>query len=269
LSVSALAFELDDWITDRYQLPRSNVVSLSDMSPVNAANYVRTQWGIGLRPIGNMLNLLEAHGVRVFSLTEQTRHLDAYSFWRNKKPYIFLNTLKTCERSRFDAAHELGHLVLHQHSGSSHPEAEREADAFASAFLMPTEDVIATVLHINRFEDLVRYKKRWGVSAAALAYRLRKLGRISAWHYRGYCIELGKLGRNHEINGLPRETSSIWKKVFTDLWRRKIPLARLAELLAVPVRELDDMLFGVSFQIEEPSSFQSAPIQRVSNSPPK
>ena len=95
LAVSALAFELDDWISDRYSLPENKLVQTNDMSPENAAIYLRVQWGIGLRPIGNMINLLEAHGVRIFSLTEETRHLDAYSFWRNEKPYVFLNTLKT------------------------------------------------------------------------------------------------------------------------------------------------------------------------------
>jgi len=41
--------------------------------------------------------------------------------------------MKIAERSRFDAAHELGHLILHRHTGSAHPRAESEADAFASA----------------------------------------------------------------------------------------------------------------------------------------
>lgn len=252
LAVSALAFELDDWITTQYELPASNVVQADDMLPEMAAMYLRVQWGIGLRPIGNMINLLESQGVRVFSLTEETRHLDAYSFWRNERPYVFLNTLKSCERSRFDAAHELAHLVMHRHTGSSHSDAEREADTFASAFLMPRDDVIARVRRVNTLKDLVEHKKRWGVSVAALAYRLSKLGRISEWHYRGYCIELGKIGREKEIEPLPREASLIWEKILRDLWRRKIPLTRLAENLNVPVHELNSLLFGVATQTAKP-----------------
>lgn len=246
LAVSSLAFEFDDWITDQYDLPDNAVEATRDMSPENAAMYVRVQWGIGLRPIGNMINLLESKGVRVFSLSEETRHLDAYSFWRNERAYVFLNTLKTSERSRFDAAHELGHLVMHQHTGSSHPNAEREADAFASAFLMPRDDLLSEVLWINSLHDLVRYKKRWGVSASALAYSLHKMGRISDWHYRGYCIELGKLGRDFEPDAMPRETSLIWSKVLTDLWRRGVPLSRIAQMLFVPEKELSNLLFGIT-----------------------
>ena len=33
--------------------------------------------------------------------------MDAYSFWRRGVPYVFLNTMKSAERSRMDAAHEL------------------------------------------------------------------------------------------------------------------------------------------------------------------
>ena len=55
-----------------------------------------------------MLHVLEAKGVRVFSLAENTRNVDAFSSWREERPFVFLNMQKTAERSRFDAAHELG-----------------------------------------------------------------------------------------------------------------------------------------------------------------
>lgn len=211
---------------------------------------LRVRWGIGVRPVGDMINLLESHGIRVFSLVEETRHLDAYSLWRNDKPYIFLNTLKTAERSRFDAAHELGHLILHRHTGSSHPTAESEADAFASTFLLPTEDVLAEIRHVRALSDLIEKKRRWGVSAAALAYRLHKMGKLSDWHYRSYCIELGKFGRGIEPNPMPRETSQIWSKVLTDLWRQGITLSRLAERISVPESELSGLLFGIAAATE-------------------
>src|SRR3546814_6566541 len=48
---------------------------------------------------------------------EDTKNVDAFSCWRNGQPFVFLNTFKSAERSRFDAAHELAHLVLHRHGG--------------------------------------------------------------------------------------------------------------------------------------------------------
>lgn len=259
MAAGALAFELDDWVAAQYELPAHDLCPerVTSNSPAHAAMQLRAAWGIGTRPIGNMINLLEAHGVRVFSLVEETRHLDAYSLWRNDKPYVFLNTLKTAERTRFDAAHELGHLILHRHTGSAHPKAESEADAFASAFLMPPEDLMAEIRWVRNLDEIVQKKRRWGVSAAALAYTLHKLGKVSDWHYRGYCIQLGKMGRNVEPNPMPRETSQVWSKVLTDLWRQGITLSRLAERLCVPEKELTSLLFGIAAapaeRLERPS----------------
>lgn len=253
LAAGALAFEFDDWISERYTLPTHDLPQIDNCSPSEAASQLRARWGIGERPIANLINLLEAHGVRVFSLCEETRHLDAYSFWRNDKPYVFLNTLKTAERSRFDAAHELGHLVLHRHSGSAHPNAEREANSFASAFLMPPADLVAELPCVRSLNDIIKAKRRWGVSAAALAYAAHKLGRITDWNYRSYCISIGKLG-DEEPNGIPRETSLIWTKILTDLWRQGLSLHRISKELSIPDSQLNSLLFGVASQVGGPSS---------------
>ena len=39
--------------------------------------------------------------------------MDAFSLIRDDRPFAFLNTDRSAERQRFDAAHELGHLLLH------------------------------------------------------------------------------------------------------------------------------------------------------------
>jgi Zn-dependent peptidase ImmA (M78 family)/DNA-binding XRE family transcriptional regulator len=254
IAAGALAFEIDDWITERYELPAHSLVQTETLSPSEAAAFVRSQWGIGVRPITNVINLLEAHGVRVFSLVEDTRHLDAYSLWRNDKPYVFLNTLKTTERMRFDALHELAHLTMHRHSGSSHPDAEREANAFASAFLMPPEDLTAEIPWVRSLGELVAKKKRWGVSLAALCYALNKTGKITDWHYKGYCIEIAKFGRDIEPNPMPPETSQVWTKILSDLWGQGIDLSRLAQRIGVPEHQLNNLLFGIAaaHQAERP-----------------
>lgn len=246
LAAGALAFEFDDWINDKFVLPEHDIKQIQSISPAGAAISLRAFWGIGERPIANMINLLESHGVRIFSLAEKTRHLDAYSFWRNNKPYVFLNTMKTPEHSRFDAAHELGHLVMHRLSGSTHKSAEVEANEFASSFLMPQADLLASISEVRTLEDLIRGKSRWGVSVAALNFALHKLGVISDWNYRGYFIELGKMGREHEPNGIEAETSQIWQKILTSLWREGVTTSNIADELSVPEAELSNLLFGIT-----------------------
>ena len=88
---------------------------------------------------------------------------------------MFLNMQKTAERSRFDAAHELGHLVLHRHGGPSGREAEDQANQFAAEFLMPSADVMAVIPRISKLNQIVQAKTRWGVSVQALTYRLHRL----------------------------------------------------------------------------------------------
>jgi Zn-dependent peptidase ImmA (M78 family)/DNA-binding XRE family transcriptional regulator len=246
LAAGALAFELDDWVTERFELPPHTLPRVNNQSPADAALAIRSYWGIGERPISNMVNLLESRGVRVFSLAEETRHLDAYSFWRNEKPYVFLNTAKTPEHSRFDAAHELGHLVMHRHTGSAHKSAEDEAHTFASAFLMPRADLLANIPRVRSLDDLIKAKKRWRVSVAALNYALHKIGVISDWHYRSYYIELNKLGRHIEPEGIEPETSQVWTKILTALWREGTTLGHLARELEIPEKELSNLLFGIA-----------------------
>lgn len=246
LAAGALGYELDDWIDARFDLPEHNLPQVNNRSPREAAAAVRSYWSIGERPIANMINVLESHGVRVFSLAEETRHLDAYSFWRNDKPYVFLNTLKTPEHSRFDAAHELGHLIMHRHTGSNHKSAEDEANAFASTFLMPPDDLLAHIPFVRCLDDLIAAKHRWRVSVAALNYALHKMGVISDWHYRGYCIELNKMGRTVEPNGIDPESSQIWAKILVSLWKKGITLSKIADALSVPEKEVSNLLFGVA-----------------------
>ena len=99
---------------------------------------------------------------------------------------------------------------------------------------------------VRRLSDLVRGKKRWGVSVAALAYALHKQGVISDWHYRGYCIELNKSGCTNEPDAMEPETSQVWQKILTDLWRQGISTAHIASELCIPEHEISNLLFGIA-----------------------
>src|SRR5690606_5299417 len=110
------------------------IPDLSHMDPSSAANALRNYWSLGNGPIQNMVHLLESKGVFVFWLHHDDPALDAISFWKEDKPYVLLNSLKLAgDRARFDAAHELGHLVLHRQSTSlTDKDKEQEANKFAS-----------------------------------------------------------------------------------------------------------------------------------------
>lgn len=248
LAAGSLAFEMADWVAERYNLPDAEILDLSqERDPAAAARAVRQSWAIGERPIASMVKLLEAKGVRVFSLAENTKNVDAFSCWRNGIPYVFLNTFKTAERSRFDAAHELAHLVLHKHGGPQQGrQAEWEAQRFASAFLMPEDDVRASLPRVSNLQQIVKAKSRWGVSASALAYRLHKLGMLTDWQYRTFAIQINRNYGTSEPNGLPPERSSVWHAVLTDLWKTGMSRNQLASVLKLPHDEVENLLFGLA-----------------------
>lgn len=214
--------------------------------PEAASETLRQHWGIGVLPVRNMIHLLEKKGVRIFSLAIDAREVDAFSMWKNETPFVFLNTFKSSERSRYDAAHELGHLLLHRHAVPHGREAEREADIFASAFLMPRASVVAHSPKFPTFSDLVNLKGIWKTSAAALNYRLHEVGMTSDWQYRTLCIEIGKYGPTREPNEAPRETSQVLPKVFAALYDENVSRSDVAKLLSIPRSELEQLMFGLT-----------------------
>ncbi|MFM9470015.1 ImmA/IrrE family metallo-endopeptidase, partial [Streptomyces scabiei] len=77
---------------------------------------------------------------------------------------------KSGERQRFDVAHELGHLVLHDErdmTPKDSREREAEANAFAAAFLMPATGLHAQTMWSASIQKILAAKKHWKVSAMA------------------------------------------------------------------------------------------------------
>jgi Zn-dependent peptidase ImmA (M78 family)/DNA-binding XRE family transcriptional regulator len=257
VSAGCLGLQLSAWVEDRFRLPAPNLLDLSyETDPEAAAIALRQHWGLGERPIGNLLALLETQGVRVFSLSEDTASVNAFSFWRDNRPFIFLNNFKTAESSIFDCAHELGHLVLHKHGDPKETRsAEREANSFASAFLMPAKDVRSRVRRPITIDTILASKARWRVSAMAMAYRLSALRLLSDWQYKSICIELGKRGyRNGEPLGVDRETSVIWRKVLSQLWSERTTKNDIAKHLSLPLDELEGLIWNLAGPDNRPTS---------------
>jgi Zn-dependent peptidase ImmA (M78 family) len=258
ISAGALGLQLADWVENRFSLPEADLLDLSYETDVEAAaRSLREHWGLGERPIGNVIGLLETKGVRVFSLSEDTKTVDAFSFWRDNKPFVFLNNFKTAEHSIFDSIHELGHLVLHRHGGpkGDSRQVEREANAFASAFLMPRNDVKARAPRFVDINVVLKMKSRWRVSAMAMAYRLHHLGRLTEWQYKTICIELGRRGyRSGEPDGIERETSIIWRKVLSHLWQERISKNEIARQLNIPLDELEGLIWGLTGASRAPTT---------------
>lgn len=276
LGAGSVALMLNDWIESKFDLPVPDVPDLGrehvaldvggarsprkdsddypsqagSQDPEAAAETLRAHWGLGELPIKNMMALLESKGIRVYSLAIDAKEVDAFSIWNGGKPFVFLNTYKSAEHCRFDAAHELGHLVLHKHGQTQGPELEREANAFASAFLMPRGSVLANAPRVTTLPALVKHKKYWSVSVAALNYRLHSLGLTTDWVYRTLCIQLAEAGfRKSEPEGVPHERSLLLEKVFSALRQEGTSKASVASQIDIEPDEINELTFGLMLNV--------------------
>jgi len=186
----------------------------SDISSVSAieilAEKFRRQLDLGLGPISNMVTLAESIGCLVLNLADADQRVDAFSIF-NGRPLIVRNTAKQSPcRSRFDIAHEIGHLVMHQGIETGCRKTEDQANNFASALLMPRTSFSAEFPRMRgrnfNWEALENMKVRWGVSLKAIIYRANKLGLITAEKAKSGFTYLARSGQTKIENGDERLT---------------------------------------------------------------
>lgn len=197
-------------------LPSLSYTKLSDITDADieeAAEQCRAQWGLKDGPVADVLLLLESAGVLVAREETGTPRIEGLSAWSaTGRPLVLLCADKgNAYRSRFDAAHELGHLVLHKYieapiDSSAHKLMEQQAHRFAGAFLLPSRGFAAEVSSPVSLQGLLFLKRRWGVSVAAMIMRLVALGFIGDADYlRLIKLRSAKWGNKQEPNDEDRE----------------------------------------------------------------
>lgn len=154
-----------------------------------AAQVVRRAWGLGVDPIIHVVRELERHGIAVARLTMGHHSVDAFSSWTPTRPLVLLADDKSDNyvRSRFDAAHELGHLVMHRATEPGTKEVEGQAHDFAASLLLPesvARELLPSRLDPAGWSRLAELKRTWGISMAALLYRARALRVLSPDAYQ-------------------------------------------------------------------------------------
>ncbi len=248
-ATASIGAEFYDWLASKFTLPQVNLPDLDHHEPEIAATAVRALWGRGEESLPNLIQLSEAHGVRVMSLPPVAKAVDAFSFWLDGRPYVFLSTEKSAERSRFDLAHELGHLAMHSRSASptenSTREIEREADAFASAFLMPRRALLSVAGREPALPQILALRSHFRVSAMAMTRRLHDVGRLSDWGYRQNCVQLAQRGyRSGEPGGIDRERSRVFDTVFPLLRAQGVSLTDAAREVGLEPASIQELTFG-------------------------
>ena len=171
------------------------------------AEQVRKFWNIGSEPIKDLQYLLEKNGIIVTGFNTNEDKIDAFSqktIVSGKDIYFIAVTLGSQPegRIRFDMAHELGHILLHPWSEDleaitkdEFKERERQANMFASAFLLPRDsfgkDVAVYPTDLKYYQFL---KNKWKVSIQAMIYRTHQLEIITDNQYQYLMRQISKNG---------------------------------------------------------------------------
>lgn len=168
-----------------YRVPAMRVESVEEIE--RAAEECRKHLELGRDlPVKNLTRAVERAGVVVTRFEGCSTKIDAFSR-AGSRSVIILNTEKDAPaRSRFDLAHELGHLVMHGGRTTGDPDTEKEADRFASALLLPRAGYAPEFPRGQRLDwaALFRLKKRWGASVSAQVRRAYDLRLIDAAQYQ-------------------------------------------------------------------------------------
>lgn len=167
----------------------------------------RNHWKLGDGPIADLVLLLENNGAIVSRGELLAEYLDAYSQWPSDfpHPFIFLGADKaSAVRSRHDASHELGHLILHRHVDTKATRTpalfklmETQAHRFASAFNLPARS-FANQLWSPTLDAFAALKPHWRVAISAMIKRCEDLGILSEEQARRAYINLSRRGWRKE-----------------------------------------------------------------------
>lgn len=224
--------------------------------PSSVANNLRGFWGLGIQPVNNIIALLELKGFRVFRLPFDIKQMDALSFFdeQSGNPFIFLNDFKSFERQRFDAAHELSHMILHKDDNAEYNRTkESEADQFASEFLMPYEGFTSNLPKNLSIQSMIEYKKYWRVSLKAVNYRCHKLDLISDWIYKNNSIRINSFGYHlNEPDPTYGDQSLFYSKILKTLATQDgFSISKMLDGIGISRSDFNDLTFYSIDKFEE------------------
>jgi len=203
---------------------------------------LRADWSLGNGPLPNLTNLLEDHGFEVV-LIQADPSFSGISAWVDEThPVVVVQRRdKDGSRQRMDLSHEVAHLV-----GQPSESADEEdyAKSFGGAFLFP-EAAVRREFPVRRnritLAELKAIKAKYGISFAAILYRLRDLGILAKEGYLWW-YEVGGIRTKEEAEQLvPVETPSHPIRLASRaLMEGLVGLQELAEGGDVAVEDLKD-----------------------------
>jgi len=225
-----------------------------DGSPEIIANKLREFWQIPKGPIIDLVELIESKGIIIIYSNFESDDINGSGmFTMDRVPIIYVNGNVPMDRIRFTICHELFHIIAHVNSSVDEiRDVEKEANQFASEFLMPESEIqqhFRGRITLSLLADLKRY---WLSSMQSLLMSAKKVNAITDRHYRTLWIEMSKRNmRKRE----PKELDPPFEKpkllnLIIDTMKEELEYTEkeIASLLCVTVDFLRDHII----QVEKP-----------------
>ncbi len=211
--------------------------------PERAAALARSELGLAPdSPVAHVVHTMEEAGILVIGLPAAFAKSDAFCVWARtpigaRRPIVVISANRAADRVRLSAAHELGHLVMHNPL-PQRPDVHEEANRFAGAFLLPA-DALRTELEgaPTTLETFLAIKLKWGVSVQAAVVRAHQLGLITPYKYRTLFQRLSAKGwRTHEplSNRVPLERPRAFRQIAELLYGKRLAFDKIADHVGFP-----------------------------------
>ncbi len=209
------------------------------------ARELRIAWHVPPGPIQNLTALLENAGIVVIPFDFETAKVAGLSIYDRDAglpPMIFVSDSVPGDRQRWTLAHELAHLLLHNHLDIPPQDEEKQADRFAAEFLMPQAEIRGQLIGLT-LQTLASLKLHWKVSMQALIYRAWDLGILSDNGRTRMFALFGRHGYRMQEpiqveREKPRFVAQIIKAHFQDLHRSEAEVCETALCFSAEFQEI-------------------------------
>ncbi len=252
-AAAAFAHELVIALEQRVKLPELTVptLRLDDQASTEDIEQAAQQTRVALEaekgPLGMLIRRIERLGIVVIRLSVESTGIDAFSVPYVDRPVMVLGSdTDAFDRYRWNAAHELGHLVIHgQLETEPNKQQEAQANLFAQALLMPTKDIrFALPRHVD-WTALLALKRDWGVPIAALIEKAHRLSMLSdSQRTNAYKVMSRRGWRKKEPVdlGTTEPPSLLALAVSTVMEVDHIGLDKVAELARLSIKDIEKLL---------------------------
>jgi len=220
----------------KLKLPDIDYKNATDIE--DAVLMLRGFWGLNNDPIINIVDLLEKNGIIVSSIDTDSSKIDAFTQIHRINDHhqfcvVLGNDNQSMVRRNYDAAHELGHIILHRKlanikelSNVEFKKMEIEANQFAASFLLPKNDFFADLVNPTNLEAYLELKKKWRVSVPTMVMRAKQLGRVNNLKYQNL---MKLISYKKWRNGEPYD--DVWELQRPQLFRNAIKILKESNVL--------------------------------------